>query len=495
LAPSSSLTGALSFRRRTLPPLVTGKRLTEAQIKAAMLAGAVAPGSQTVSPMPDPLRPAPLLGVWDLAVVAALVAAGEAARIARSAAAQIWGARQGRLAGAPGEWEGSEFDAGSVKTWTVVTREGYTSTAERRCSDGSVYQQAWDGSYLQSRTISARSISVLKTRAERKTVCSGAEGVSNVDLGFSWSNGPNGTGAAGAVILSQPEGSREYGGTFKTDMFWLEPVSVQADGVSYVPTPSTDPTPLPPWPDLEPEAQPMFVPLPPIGPPFAPPLIAPTETPGRPGEGLRSIPGFVPGAVPSTQPGTTNPPGTAPAPAVPPVPWPAPSVKRRPAIAPARVAVPVTAPGTTFLPDGTALVGNGPRPSPVSIARELGKLEQKGELSLSRAADSGGVVGDLTDLLQLLIELMGEPYDPGSFNLSSPCEKDSEGNPAEPRTVSWGAGTGRFNEVRSMLLAVMELLQHSKELRQPVCTGARAVGDPFTVIFEEIGGGGGGGTD
>jgi hypothetical protein len=157
---------------------------------------------------------------------------------------------------------------------------------------------------------------------------------------------------------------------------------------------------------------------------------------------------------------------------------------------------PATPPGTTFLPDGTQLPGNGPKPNLQSISNELGKIERKAELLLARPAgpDLGGI-GDLTDLLQLLMELVGEPYEQGSFSLSSPCEKDSEGNPAEPRTVSWGAGAGRFNEVRSMLFAVMELLQHSKELRQPVCTGARAVGDPFTVIFEEVGGGGGGGTD
>jgi hypothetical protein len=63
--------------------------------------------------------------------------------------------------------------------------------------------------------------------------------------------------------------------------------------------------------------------------------------------------------------------------------------------------------------------------------------------------------------------------------------------PLPARDVEWEGGSGEIVEVNRKLDALAELFQVHKELRQPVCRGALAVGQrrgrPVTVTFEEEG--------
>jgi hypothetical protein len=76
-------------------------------------------------------------------------------------------------------------------------------------------------------------------------------------------------------------------------------------------------------------------------------------------------------------------------------------------------------------------------------------------------------------------------YPAGSYVLEPVCEHDEEGNPLPGREVNWPGGTGELSEVQEKLDAIAELLQISKELKQPVCYRRRPAGEPVTVTFEE----------
>lgn len=223
------------------------------------------------------------------------------------------------------------------------------------------------------------------------------------------------------------------------------------------------------------------------------PAVAPAEVPApAPLPAAVPLPGGAPLLTPQRKPGGVGfKPQPARAPAIPATAQPL-GPDAKPAT-PLPVPPPVTPPGTTVLPGGIDLPANGPKPTLQSISKELGKIEKKAEILLARPQPDLGI-GDLTDLLQLLMSFLEEPYEGGEAQLSSPCEKGPDGSPLPATTVSWGAGVGRFNEMRAMLMTVMSLLQVSKDLKQPICQPSRATGNPFTVVFEEVPGGGGGGS-
>jgi len=245
------------------------------------------------------------------------------------------------------------------------------------------------------------------------------------------------------------------------------------------PAPAVAPPATEPLPDPAAPPSPPGPAAPPIAPPIAPPGTTPSPgTPTRPA----TSPGTRPGPGTSPGPGTAPAPGTAPgtAPFPPGVPGTAPNPI--PGAPPVPVAPPppvTTPPGTEVTPDGViGQPGTAPAPNLIAIAAEVGRLEQKSRQLLNRPQPNLDL-GSLTDLLQLLLNLLQQVYGPGSYELAPVCEE------TDPAVIAWGGGIGAFGQVNVKLDALAELLQAHKDFRQPICR-TKASGEEVTVIFEEI---------
>ena len=156
---------------------------------------------------------------------------------------------------------------------------------------------------------------------------------------------------------------------------------------------------------------------------------------------------------------------------------------------------PPTPPGTTFLPGGIPLPGNGPRPTPAGTSGELGKLEKKLELALApdgplSLLDKINRVIDQIENIKFVVDALLPPqpyiFSGGNYQLSPVCERDSEGQPLPPRIAPWTSGEGEITEVNKKLDALAQLVQFHKELKQPTCKGPAPIGEGVTVTFEEI---------
>lgn len=230
--------------------------------------------------------------------------------------------------------------------------------------------------------------------------------------------------------------------------------------------------------------------IPEIEPSVAPPPTIPLipATPARP----EPSPEPEPSVVPST-PGPAAPPATTPQ--VPRRTLPIPLREAQPtkdgAVVPiAAPPVPVTQPDAHFPVSGAPPVtGNGPRPTPEGIAQELGRLEQK----LARLSDPGPEgPGDGSDRLQLISDLIGRLIEfatsmtsGGGYGLSTPCEVDENGERIVT-TVNYSGATNSLGVLSNKVDALAALLQVHKDLKQPICKQAPAVGQPVTVHFVQV---------
>jgi hypothetical protein len=146
--------------------------------------------------------------------------------------------------------------------------------------------------------------------------------------------------------------------------------------------------------------------------------------------------------------------------------------------------VPVTDPGAVLI-GGELLGGGGAAPAPnlTAMAAELGRLERKIELTLDKLGplkDLPDVIDAITDLIDLIDEL-----DPGgSYSIRPACGTDANGDPLPPIEVPIQPGLGLQHAVVSRLDAIAELIDHHKQLRQPICKG-KPTGQPVTVTFVE----------
>lgn len=128
--------------------------------------------------------------------------------------------------------------------------------------------------------------------------------------------------------------------------------------------------------------------------------------------------------------------------------------------------------------------GAQPRPDLQGIAAELGKLEQKLELSLSLQLEGAGG-GEPDPLVQEIADLLRAPFPAGSFQLFPACDRDAQGEPLPPAVAPWGAGTGPLELLSRKLDAIQDLIQAHKDFRQPVCR-SKPIGEEVTVTFEEV---------
>lgn len=259
---------------------------------------------------------------------------------------------------------------------------------------------------------------------------------------------------------------------------------VTAGGVPFVLPDITDPNFTPPEfdPEAEPLADPAQRPPLPLAPPVAPPDTAPPDAeplpvPGDPGTGTGTGTGSGTATGGAGQLLPLRPPLVFP---VPPPTGTEPEIGDGLAKPPVVVVpAPVTPPGTEVIPGGViGQPGTAPAPNLEAMAQELGKIEQKTRALLNRPVPDFDF-GSLTDLLQLLLNLLQQVYGPGQYELEPVCEDKPTA------VVNWQGGVGAFAQVNVKLDALAELLQAHKDFRQPICL-QKASGEEVTVIFEEI---------
>lgn len=416
-------------------------------------------------PVPEPLPPAPLLGPKELLGLGALVLA------------QIWGWLSSRPKGSPPQ--------GSPETWEATGKVG--------SGGGSVLIRITAAQLQRSCTVNS------------STKCYGPQIVQTQASAVRTY-----TAGGGGVVSAQLSGFRVCG--YNTALVKLakaeDPAAGTVDGsfISSVGTPAcgdivsysvrleytspigqqTDPV-LPVYPIELPGWAPPQVPQIPTTPlPRTPVVPLPVEP------SIQPIPQVEPSVVPTT-PGPAAPPATTPR--VPrrtvPLPTPGATPTKDGAIVPqAPATVAVTPPDAHFpVPGAPPVTGNGPRPTPEGIAQELGRLEQK----LARLSDPGPEgPGDGSDRLQLISDLIGRLIEfatsmtaGGGYGLSSPCEVDENGERIVT-TVNYPGATNSLGVLGNKVDALAALIQVHKDLKQPNCKQAPAVGQPVTVNFVQV---------
>lgn len=416
-------------------------------------------------PVPEPLAPAPLLGPKELLGLGLLVLA------------QLWGRVNSRGSLGPVIGGESQSFSGGTTRYKVTTSGTVVTTGISLCSNslaqpdtsaGGPVTSNWVGPFASVRVEPGPGTTTVQyncsgttstTQSLARVIGVAANGSETVISSFLFTAGTvNNSGAW--------RGTRTY--KFSVDNLigengWSWERSTRPEGVA-----DFDPQPLPYLPYL----------------PKTLPGVAPASPP--------AIPKVAPDVVPTT-PGPTAPPATAPQ--VPlrtvPLPLPGATPTKDGAIVPqAPATVAVTPPDAHFpVPGAPPVTGNGPRPTPEGIAQELGRLEQK----LARLSDPGPEgPGDGSDRLQLISDLIGRLIEfatsmtsGGGYSLSSPCELDENGDRIVS-TVEYSGATNSLGVLSNKIDALAGVLQVHKDLKQPNCKQAPAVGQPVTVNFVQV---------
>lgn len=253
----------------------------------------------------------------------------------------------------------------------------------------------------------------------------------------------------------------------------LEALQRAGDSVGVpLPAPLAFIPPAPPVIPSTPSRAPVVTPAPVIAPAPAP---RPNVPAGQPG------PATAPGALPAITPG----PGQAPAqqplpstfPQVDPLRPPVPIGPAGVPVVPAPLPVPVTPPD--IVTEGGIQIGDAgarPRPDLDSIAREMGRQEQK----------LAGLLSGLgyPEAFDRLLDLLTSINTGGSYSIRPACGTDANGNPLPPIEVPIQPTIGDNAAIIARLDAIAELIDHHKQLRQPICKG-KPTGESVTVTFVE----------
>jgi hypothetical protein len=254
------------------------------------------------------------------------------------------------------------------------------------------------------------------------------------------------------------------------------------------PTGRFDPEPIPtikPFPTIPrsiPETAPEPIPLPlpeketvplPSAPPFRQPDPTPTTPKPLAEPKIPPLP-FLPLPNPSTTPKPANPTNTQP----------------QGGLVPAPKSTPAVTPTTAHFIGNQKVTANGPQPTMVGITQELGRLESKITSSIRNDRDLLNDIVNLLALTTMLKNLIDSLFDDESqkfYTITSPCETDTEGNRIEFKSTI-AASSDRIGAVINRLNAIADLLQHTKNLKQPACPIQRTplTGQPVTVNFQQI---------
>lgn len=216
------------------------------------------------------------------------------------------------------------------------------------------------------------------------------------------------------------------------------------------------PIPLPYAPTTAPEAEPTQQPAPaqPARPVVAPPIVKPAPV--------------TPAAVPKTTTPTT----------------PSGQVQTAPQLPPAQT------PPTVHVVNGTQIPANGPQATPQAIAQELGRIENKLARVLNPKSDGEGQpqdrLGWLKDNITNIIDFFQSINGGGTYELSSPCVLDENGNRIV-RVVEYPGAAQSLGVISNKIDALAQLLQEHKDLKQPICRETPATGgQAVTVNFVQI---------
>jgi hypothetical protein len=154
--------------------------------------------------------------------------------------------------------------------------------------------------------------------------------------------------------------------------------------------------------------------------------------------------------------------------------------------------VPTTPQDAIFpVPGGLPVTGRTMTPTIQAVAQEVGRIEQKIDRMLN---PDQGQWGDATDRLQLLWQLLSQLYNAltdgapaGSYQLSSPCVTDENGDRVASE-VEWPEQGTNHGAILARVDAIAALLQVHKDLKQPNCKGPEVplAGEFVTVNFEQI---------
>jgi hypothetical protein len=257
---------------------------------------------------------------------------------------------------------------------------------------------------------------------------------------------------------------------------------VSGSNVDIEPVPLRDQRKFPVIPLITPDNKPLIVPNAPtlpepeLVPPPIPKLPPPTQplTPEPQRQPKPQPLPLVPFPIPSTTPKPSNPTNTQP----------------QGGLVPAPKSAPAVTPTTAHFIGNKKVTANGPQPTMTGISQELGRLEFKLTTAIKNNDD---IIDDLFNLLQrtqTLKNLIDSLFDSEAqkfFTITSPCETDAEGNRIEFKSTI-AASNDRIGAVINRLNAIADLLQHTKNLKQPACPIQRTplTGEPVTVNFQQI---------
>lgn len=418
-------------------------------------------------PVPEPLQPAPLLGLGTLALLGLQALAwawGQLNSRPKPAFEQVFQPIPGTVPPVgnttPGTWT---YRYGPI-TWQITN------------PDCSLYPTVFSAAGVPNGINKQNVISVSPVR-----YLSGACGVYRRELTIKYAGGlPDEVFSLGAV--AETSAFRNYSGP--ESMSWNGP-----GAVPFVDEPPASPAPNGyVVPQVEPEPEPA------VSPPAPLPL---------------PLPATVPQVVPTTEPNTLPAPSplvpVTPGPVAPPIVKPArplmPNPPNLPAptktvsgtvVLPAPVPVPTTPQDAVFpVPGGLPVTGRTMTPTIQAVAQEVGRIEQKIDRMLN---PDQGQWGSATDRLQLLWQLLSQLYNAltdgapaGSYQLSSPCVTDENGDRVASE-VEWDEQGTNHGAILARVDAIAALLQVHKDLKQPNCKGPEVplAGEFVTVNFEQI---------
>ena len=100
------------------------------------------------------------------------------------------------------------------------------------------------------------------------------------------------------------------------------------------------------------------------------------------------------------------------------------------------------------------------------IAEEVGRIEQKLEIVLNPGNQAPGI--DWMDNLAKIAELLFSATAAGDYELTSGCELDANRQRIIKR-AAYGGSIDRIGVIENKIDALAQLMQHSKDLKQPAC--------------------------
>lgn len=134
-------------------------------------------------------------------------------------------------------------------------------------------------------------------------------------------------------------------------------------------------------------------------------------------------------------------------------------------------------------------VADRPAPTPEGLAEAIGRIERMVGIGLEECCcdgEAGGVdLSEVLDAIQglrddLLYEVGGDVYE-----IHPPCGATADGEPLPPVLFPVPAAIGEAGAAVARLDVIAEMIAMLKTLPQPVCKGARPIGNPVTVTFVE----------